>query len=58
MKQNLAKLVKEESVLKALKYFELKKPFLEPSTKFDLEFNGIFKENIDRENQTYAKKQN
>ena len=42
MKQNLAKLVKEESVLKALKYFELKKPFLEPSTKFDLEFNGNY----------------
>lgn len=40
MKQNLAKLVTKESVLQALKKFETENPYLEPSTKYDLEYNG------------------
>ena len=42
MKENLANLVSKKSVLEALRYFETSKPALEPSTKFDLEFNGNF----------------
>ncbi|OXA82851.1 hypothetical protein B0A56_03850 [Flavobacterium columnare NBRC 100251 = ATCC 23463] len=40
MKQNLAKLVTKESVLQALKKFETENPYLEPSKKYDLEYNG------------------
>lgn len=42
MKQNLAKLVTKESVLKALQNFENEKPKLEKSTGYDLEFNGNY----------------
>lgn len=42
MKQNLAKIVTKESILKALQKFEELDPYLEPSTKFDLEHNGNY----------------
>lgn len=42
MKVNLAKLVTKEAVLKALQKFETENTILEPSTKFDLEYNGNF----------------
>lgn len=42
MKQNLAKLVTTQSVLKALQKFEAENPYLEPSTKYDLEYNGAY----------------
>lgn len=41
MKQNLAKLVTKESVLKAIQKFETENPYLEPSTRYDLEYNGL-----------------
>jgi hypothetical protein len=42
MKQNLAKLVTKESVLKALQNFEDSNPELEKSTRYDLEHNGSY----------------
>jgi hypothetical protein len=42
MKQNLAKLVTKDSVLQALQKFETENPYLEPSTKYDLEYNGNY----------------
>lgn len=42
MKENLAKLITKESVLQALQKFETENPYLEPSTKYDLEYNGRY----------------
>lgn len=40
MKENLAKIVTKESVLQALQKIERENPYLEPSTKYDLEYKG------------------
>lgn len=42
MKQNLAKLVTKESVLKALQKFEASNKVLKKSTGYDLEYNGNY----------------
>lgn len=42
MKENLAKIVTKENVLKALQKFEIEQPVLKSSTKFDLEHNGNY----------------